>query len=412
MPQQGIREGLKLLQRPDFAKLFIAYFISYSGTAMAPIAMAFGVLELTGSTKDSAIVIAAPTTAQILILLMGGVLADRTSRQRMLVTADILAMCSQMTIAILFLSGHATVPLLAGFMLVSGVAYALRTPAATGFIPQIVSREELHAANSLLGASRNGAMMMGAALAGVLVATLGAGYTLAIDAISFGISAIFISTLKPNPQATPEKATLFEDLRLGWREFTSHTWMWTIVLQFSLVVAALEGVFGLLGPAITKLYMAGAIDWGIISASLGLGTLVGGLLALKLKVKRPMLFATFCVFFFSLIPLTMAGPFAVFVIAASAFIGGIAIQIFSVLWYTTLHKQIPAHLLSRVSAYDHLGSIALAPLGIIAAGYLFEAIGARETLLIAAATIIVPTLCVLTVREVRELTTSEPRQYG
>ena len=210
MSRSGIREGLQLLKRRDFAKLFVAYFISYSGTAMAPIAMAFGVLELTGSTRDSAVVIAAPIVAQIVLILIGGAIADRTSRQRMLVLADTLAMCSQLTIAYLFLSGIATVPMLVGLMLINGVATALGMPATMGFITQMVDRQDLQAANALLGVARNSAMMIGAALAGILVATVGAGFTLAIDGLSFGLSALLIAGLKPRPQVEPEKASMLE----------------------------------------------------------------------------------------------------------------------------------------------------------------------------------------------------------
>ena len=400
-----LKDGLSLLTGRNFAKLFTAYLISYSGTAMAPIAMAFGVLELTGSTRDSSIVIAAPIAAQVMVLLIGGVLADRTSRKRMLVLSDTLAMCSQVTIAYFFLSGLATVPILTALMLVNGVAMALGSPAATGFIPQIVVRANLQAANALLGVARNSAFMVGAALAGVLVATVGAGWTLAIDGISFGFSALLIATLKPTKQAPPDKATLLQDLRLGWREFISHRWLWTIVLQFSLLVAAMQAVVGLIGPAVAKTQLGGAVDWGIISAGFGLGTLVGGLVALKLNVAKPMLFATICTLFFCLLPLGLSIPLAVWALALLAFAQGVAGQMFGVLWYTTLQKMIAPHLLSRVSAYDHLGSIALAPLGIVAGGFLFEIIGPRATLLIAAATVVVPTLCVLCVREVRTLTT-------
>lgn len=391
--------------------LFAAYFISYSGTTMAPIAMAFGVLDLTGSTRDAAYVIAAPVVAQIALILIGGAIADRTSRQRMLVSADTLAMCTQLTIAYLFLSGTATVPLLVALMLVNGIATALGMPATIGFITQMVDRSDLQAANALLGVARNSAMMIGAAIAGLLVATVGAGTTLAIDGLSFGLSALLIVSLKPKPQAEPEEASLLQDLRLGWHEFISHKWLWTIVLQFSIVVAAMEAVFGLLGPAVTRLHMAGAIDWGIISAGFGAGTLVGGLLAININPKRPMLVATFCVFFFCGVPLTLSVPMSVWLVTFTAFIEGVTGQIFAVIWYTTLQKMIAPDMLSRVSAYDHLGSVVLAPLGIVAGGLLFETIGSRATLLIASLAIIVPTLAVLAVREVRELTRDDVNDH-
>lgn len=410
MKNRSIREGLRLLRKPDVRKLFIAYLISYTGTAMAPIAMAFGVLELTGSTSDSGIVIAAPTLASIVVLLLGGVLADRTSRQRVMVFAELLAMLAQFAIALLFLMDIATVPVLVVLALINGVAIALNIPAATGMVTQLVEKDELQGLNALLGIARNGAVTGGAALGGLLVASFGAGITLMLDALSFGLSALLVVSLKPASQTAPEKASFIHDLRLGWKEFTSHTWLWVIVLQFAFVVAALESVIGLLGPAIVRNKMGGAANWGFIAASLGAGTLVGGLLAMKINAKYPMRFGTYCVFLLSGIPLALAVPFSVIAIACTAFLAGAGIQIFAVIWYTTLQTKIPSHMLSRVSAYDHLGSIALAPIGIVVAGFLFEKIGAQPTLAIAALTIILPTALALGVRDVRMMTSGKGRE--
>ena len=292
-------------------------------------------------------------------------------------------------------------------MLVLGVAMALNAPASMGLIVQLVDREELQAVNALLGTSRNGAMAGGAALGGVLVAALGAGPTLMLDAFSFGVSALLVMSLRPRLQAQPEKASIFQGLQLGFREFASHTWLWAIVLQFSLLVAVHESVFGLLGPAVTREALGGAADWGFIAASFGLGTLAGGILSLKVRPRHPMRFATFCTLTFSGLPLVLSVPLATSAVAATAFAVGVAGQLFAVLWYTTLQKKIPAHMLSRVSAYDHLGSIALAPLGIVVAGFVYDAIGHRSTLLIAALTGLLPTLAVFCVRDVRQMTSSE-----
>lgn len=405
MTQPGFRDGLTLLRERDFARLFTAYLITYLGTAMAPIAIAFGVLDLTGSTRDAAVVIAASATGQIMVLLIGGTLADRTSRHKLLVAADLIAFVSQLGIAYLFIFGEPTVTNLAILTLVTGMAAALHQPAIMGFIPQMVDKEKLQAANALLGIARNGSITLGAAIAGILVATVGAGPTLAIDGLSFGISALLIMTLRPRQQAETQQATFWQDLRLGWKEFISHKWLWTIVLQFSFVVASLDAVFGLLGPAVAISHLGGAISWGIISAGFGLGTLCGGIAAIKIRVERPMFVGSFLVLSFAIDPLLLAVPLNVWMITAGTFVGGFLGQIFGVLWYTTLQTQIPPEMLSRVSAYDHLGSIGIAPLGIVLGGYLFELIGFRDTLLLCAAFVIVPTLLVLCVREVRELRT-------
>jgi predicted MFS family arabinose efflux permease len=408
MAQAGIRHGLRLLAQPDFARLAVAFAITYTGNAMAPIAVAFGVLELTGSTADSAIVIAAPVTAQIVILLVGGALADRYSRQRQIVFAEWLAGASQLVVAVLFLTGTATVAVLVPLMLVVGAAFALEMPARTGFIPQVVARADLQAANALLGATRSAATTLGAALAGIMVALFGAGLTIALDALSFAIAGALVWRIRANPQAATQRATLWHDLRLGWREFTAHQWLWAIVLQFTVLVAAMEAVNGLLGPAVARDALGGSIAWGFIAASTGVGTVVGGLIALRVDVERPMWVASWCVFPFAGTALALAGPAPLVAIVAAAFVGGMAMQTFSVLWYTTLQTEVPAHMLSRVSAYDHMGSLALAPLGIVVGGFLFEAIGARPTLLIAAAAVIVPTACVLFVPGVRSLQRRPP----
>ncbi len=401
-----LRAGLGLLRAPNVQRLFIAYLITYSGTAMAPIAMAFGVLELTGSTRDASIVIAAPTAASIVVLLFGGVIADRVSRQRVIVAAELVAMGAQLVLGYLFLSETASIPLLTTFMLVNGVAMAFHAPAVAGLIVQLVDKQDLQATNAILGIARNSATIGGAALGGMLVALVGAGWTLLADAATFAVSALLVAGLTPRAQRPPEAASLLEDLRLGWREFTRHTWLWTIVLQFSLVVAAIDATFGLLGPAVARDALGGPTHWGFIMAGFGLGTLGGGLLAIRLQPVHPMLLGSCLVFVFAGIPMTLAVPLHTSWIIVAAVAGGFAGQIFGVLWYTTLQRKVPSELLSRVSAYDHMGSIVLAPLGIVVGGILYEALGPRATLLIAAAAIIVPTLAVLCVRDVRTMTTT------
>jgi predicted MFS family arabinose efflux permease len=290
-------------------------------------------------------------------------------------------------------------------MLINGIAMAFYAPAATGFIIQLVDEKDLQAANALLGTARNGAVAGGAALGGILVATIGAGATLIIDAVSFGLSALLVLSLAPRAQMSAGSESMFEDLRLGWREFISHTWLWAMVAQFALVVAAGEAVYGLIGPAVARELMGGSVDWGFIAAGYGIGTLAGGIIAMRLHPIHPMRLAALCVFFFCGVQLTLAVPTVVWIVVLAAFVHGLASQIFSVLWYTTLQKKVPGHMLSRISAYDHLGSIALAPLGIVVGGYLYEALGFRPTLIIAALAIVVPTALVLCVRDVRMMTT-------
>jgi predicted MFS family arabinose efflux permease len=399
----SLNEGFRLLRERNFALLFSARLVSMFGTAMAPLAIAFGVLELTGSAAQMGIVIASQTAAQIGITLFGGATADRSSRQRQMVLADLLATFSQATMAILFLTGLADVINLSVLMAFNGIASGFHQPAETGLLPQVVPIHKLQAGNALMGAARSGALAMGAATAGVLVALFGAGWALVIDSLTFAVSGYLVWQLKPAEQLRGQAASLLTDMREGWREFIAHRWLWVIVLQFSLVVAAQESVFALIGPTVAKRLLGGAIDWGLIAGAMGVGTLAGGFVAMRLNVQRPMLVATLLVFPFAIPALLLSIPASLPVIAAGAFINGVCGQIFGVLWYTTLQQKIPAQALSRVSAYDHVGSIGLAPLGLVAAGWFLEAFGIRLTLYIAIAMVILPTLAALAVKDVRTL---------
>ncbi len=372
---------------------------------MTPIAMAFGVLELTGSPSAMGLVISAQIGAQVIFQLLGGALADRSSRKRMLVLSDLLAMTSQSAMALLLLTHTASIPPLMALMAVNGVAFALHWPSGVGLLPQVVERHELQSANALLSLAQSGAFGLGAACAGVLVATVGPGWAIAVDAATFATSAILIMGLHPRAQRRSASVSLLRDLVEGWREFTSHRWLWTIVLQFTLLVAASEACYGIVGPIVAKRYLGGPADWGWIASAFGVGLMVGGLIAFRVRVERPMLVATLCMFSGAIPALLLSGPAPLWLIIAGACVNGIGSELFGVLWNTTLQTHVAPEALSRVSAYDILGSIALAPLGVIAAGTLVEAIGTSHTLWIGAALIILPTAVVLAVPEVRTLRT-------
>jgi len=391
-----------LLKQGNISKISIAYFISFFGTAMAPIAMAFGVLELTGSTKDSAIVIAAPITGSIVVMLLGAVIADRTSRKAMIVVADIIAMFAQLVIALLFILEQANLFNLTALMLVNGIAFGLHAPAAMGLIPQLVKKNDLQGTNAIVGIARSSAMILGAAAGGILVATFGAGLTLLIDAATFALATLLVVSLRPAKQIKSQGESIIQELKLGWKEFISRKWLWVIVVQFGFIVASVEAVYGLIGPAVAKDQLGGAADWGLIAAAIGVGTIVGGFASFYAKFSHPLKVATLTSFSFSFISLALIMPLDLHWIMLAAFLGGIGWEMFSILWTTTLHQAIPSHMLSRVSAYDHIGSIGLAPLGIVVAGFLYEELGFQIVLVFCALTVIFPTICVYCVREVRE----------
>jgi len=396
--------GLGLLRDASFARLFAARMISAFGSAMTPIALPFAVLEdLGGSASEVGTVVAAGAVAQIATQLFAGALADRGSRQRQMIGAEALAAAAQTAMAVLVLSGHANLPALIALHAVCGAALAMHFPAAVGLVPLVVPRDRLQAANALLAIAQSAAFAAGAAAGGVIAATAGAGAALAVDAASFAVSAALIVGVRASAQARAGSAGLLRELREGFREFTAHTWLWTIVLQFSVMLMGWFGARAVLGPVVAKQSLGGAASWGWIAGAQGVGLIAGGALALLVRFRRPMLAATLFCLPGAAVPLMLAGPAPVAAIAAAAFVAGVGFEVFSVLWNTALHTRVAPEALSRVSSYDVLGSIALVPVGEALAGIAADRIGAQAALWLCCAAIVAPTLAVLAVRDVREL---------
>jgi MFS family permease len=384
--------------------VFAARSISAFGTGMTPVAVPFAVLQdLGGSPRQLGAVVATGAVAQILVQLFGGALADRGSRQRQMVSADLLAALAQAAFAALLLCGAASVAAAIALSALVGVAFALHWPAAVGLVPLVAPRDRLQPANALLAIAHSTALGLGAAVGGVLVATAGAGTALAIDAGSFAASALLVAGVRAAPQARSAVTSLLSELREGFAEFIRHRWLWTIVLQFTVMTMGWFGTYSVVGPIVAKEALAGAGAWGAIAAGHGFGLVAGGILMLRMRFDRPMLAATLACFGNALLPLLLFAPAPLVAIVLGAFAIGVAQEVFNVLWNTALHTRVDPAALSRVSAYDVVGSIALVPLGQLAAGLSVEAFGAPPTLLAAAAAIVLPTALVLLVPEVRHL---------
>ncbi len=404
MADSDWREGLSLLRDRDFARLFAGRMVSALGRAMTPIALPFAVLvDMRGEASDVGLVLALGSAAQVAMQLFAGAFADRGSRKRQMVGADLLASTAQGTLAALVLSGQATVASALLLNVFCGIAFALNFPAAVGLVPLVVPREHLQAANALLSMANATALALGAAVGGLIAATAGAGSALAVDGAAALASALLVAGIRTRPQPRGESASLVRDLVEGFREFTSHTWLWTIVLQFTVMLMGWFGAWAVVGPVVAKTSLGGAATWGWIASAMGVGLIAGGVIALRVRFARPMLVATLCCLPGALIPLLLIGPAPVAAIAAAAFLSGVGFEVFGVQWNTALHTRIAPEALSRVSSYDVLGSIAMVPVGEALAGWGVDRLGVPLTLVWCFFAIVLPTLAVLCVRDVRQL---------
>jgi hypothetical protein len=385
-----------------FRMLFLGRLVSFLGNAMAPVALAFAVLDLTGSAGDLGLVLAARALPTIGLLLFGGVWADRLPRHVILAAFSLVAAVAQAVAAALLISGTAHVWQLALLEAVNGMAAAFLGPASLGVVPQTVAPELIQPANALLGLAKNVARVLGAGMAGVVVAGFGPGWGIAFDAATFVAAAGFFARVGL-PRAGLPQAGMFRELRSGWREFRSRTWLWVVVVQFAFVNAAFSGGFAVLGPLVAKRDLGGATAWGLVVAVESAGFMAGGLLALWHRPRRPLLAGTYGVLAGVPVLVTLAVVAPVPVVLVAAFVAGVGFETFGVQWDTTVQQHVPAEALSRVYAYDSVGSLVFNPIGQSLAGPAMVAFGLGGAIGLSAAIILVATLAVFLVRDVRTL---------
>jgi MFS family permease len=408
------RELFGALKERQFRLLWLGQATSTLGDGLVPVALSFAVIgTLDRSATALGVVLAAQALPLVLFVLVGGVWADRLPRQMVMLVSDVIRCAVQATLAVLLLSGAAQLWHLAVLIAIYGTAEAFFQPAATGVVPATISPERLQQANALLGLSRSTAFVVGPAIAGVIAATTNPGIVFAVDAATFAVSATSLALLRlPRSRREGQRHSFLADLKGGWHELLAHTWLWVIVVWASTFLCIVIAPFMTLGPVIAKESLGGAASWGIIAAGWGAGSLGGGLLALRWKPARPMLICTVLVLFIApaMALLALRAPAAV--IATAQAIGGIGMGFFGAVWQTTLQQRVPEEALSRVSAWDWMGSFAFLPLGLILAGPVSQAIGISTTLWISVGYLVVSTLAVLlvpSVRNLRRLDEPEPR---
>ncbi|MGH3437262.1 MAG: MFS transporter [Sciscionella sp.] len=399
----GVLQRLGPLQDRGFRFLLIGHATSLLGSQMAPVAIVFAVLRTGGGAGDVGKVLAAQAVALVVCLFVSGVVADRFSRRVVMVLADLLRCVGQLVLAVLLLTGRPEVWEFMLLLAATGAGQAFFGPAMTGLIPHTTAGSRLHQANALLGLASSGASIGGPALAGVIVATSNAGWAVLADGLSYLVSVLCVTLLPLAPTRRVGGESFLAQMRDGWREFRSRTWLWGIVSYFGLWHLLVFAPFMVLGAVIAADDLGGAGAWAAILTAQGIGAVVGGLVMLRVRPARPLRVAM-CAMLPLLGPLLLLAVRApTVVIAATALLSGIGFAVFDTLWDTTLQRVVPERALSRVSAYDWVGSVALLPVGYALIGPLTLTIGVTGTLWLSAGCLLASTIAVLAIPGVTRL---------
>jgi MFS family permease len=390
------------LRERDFRALYIAHVVSVVGDGLVGVALAFAVLDLTGSASALGLVMTARLVPTVVFYLAGGVWGDRLPRHHLMVGSNVVRFVSQCATGVLLIGGHGTVEMLIALQAVHGAATAFYRPASSGIVPRLVRRVDLQQANALMWGAISVGGVLGPALSGVLVATVGPGWAILGDGVSFGVAAVLLLRLGRYDLGTaPRGATFWADLRSGWDEVRSRTWLWTSIAYFAVFQLVYIPSISILGPIISKQSLGGATAWALIVTGIGIGSILGNVLALRVRASRPLVAAY--VLILGTVPglVLLAVPAPAPAIAAAEIVAGAVFGLATAYWETTLQKGVPPHALSRVSSYDWMGSTALRPVGLALIGPVAMAVGLRTTVLVAAAVVLVSSVAILAVPDVR-----------
>ena len=406
-----MKQHLRVLRFQNFRYLFLGQSASNVGDQVVIVALALYVTERTGSATDLGFVLAAQALPLIGLILFGGVWADRfggAGRRRIMIGADSVRALLHATLAVIILTGGASVVELIVIEALFGAARAFFNPAYSGLIPQTVDDDHVQEAQALTGLSVNLSIMIGPAIGTALFLTVGAGAAFALDAATFVVSAALLTRVHPRARGA-ERTTesVVHALRAGFNEVASRPWVWATIIAFCVAVLFSYAQWYSLAPSIAKDFYGGADRFGVLESIAGAGAVLGALIGIRWRPKRPLMLGLALVLSWPLQDLSFATlqPFAMVIVLA--FSVGLTFALFEIWWETALVRHIPADSLSRVSSYDWMGSLALLPLGFAMAGPIASAVGARTVLGVGAGVTFVTLLAAMTPRSTRNLSLSE-----
>ncbi|MGV9292108.1 MFS transporter [Streptomyces sp. NPDC003719] len=394
----------------DFALFFVARAVARLGDTMLPVALAAGLLQHGYGAGAVGLAMAATAAAFAGLVVFGGVLADRFSTRRLMIGADLVRLVTQAVTAVLFFSGHVVLWQICVIGFLNGVAGAVFQPGVASTVPRLAS--DIQGANGAIRVAESAAQLAGPAAAGLLVGFASPGGVFAAHATTYAVSALCLLLLRLPPlpprgrasDAPRSRATeaFRADLVEGWREFRSRTWLWGVIAVWGVYMIAVWGpTVPLVATEVVQQH--GPRAYGLVNSALGAGTVVGGLLALRLRPRRMLRAGAIALFGFAAFPASVGAGLGVPAMAAGAAVAGAGMSFWGVMWATSVQTQVPPDVLNRIHAYDVAGSLAMMPVGQALAGPAASALGADHVLLTAGAASFVVCTALLLIPAVRGL---------
>jgi MFS family permease len=412
-----LRGKAGVLAERNFRLFYTGYVTSLLGTAMSSIALTWAVFDSHYGTTALGAVLFANVVPLVLLMAVAGAIADRFGRRRVMLGADVLRCFAQTLLAVLLVPAHVFPlapfgghpPLWVFLVLVSfrATGDAFFTPALQGLTVEMAPPDQLGNANAMYGLARSVTTIAGPTLAGILVAVTDPAVVIGADALSYAVSVLALSTLRIPPVAnratTAGHGTLFQDMKEGWSDFRSRTWLWVVTVQWAFLNLITWAPFLLLGQAMAKAYLGGPRAWGAIVAAQGAGAVLAGLLVLGRRPRRPMVVATLATFCYAFPDIPLALHASVVWVALAAFILGLASAPSNAFFSTVVQQQVPADKLARVNSLITFPNYGIGVIGFAIDGPLASAFGAQLIFGVGAVYGLLSTAVVLSLPSIRKL---------
>ena len=390
------------LRERNFRWYFLSLSVNTAGSTMAPVALAFAVLEVSDSASALGLVLAANSVPMVLLVLFGGVVADRLPRVLVMRFGNLVLAASQAATGVLVITGTAELWQMVALQVVNGSTLALSYPALAGLTPQLVPRALLQQANVLQSMVRGGLRVLGPTVGALLVVTVGPGVALVVDGVAWVLAALLLAPIRIPPRQPGAPTSTWHELREGWALFAGTTWLWVVVLAFGFINAVMAGAWNTLGPALAK-DTIGEAGWGLVLSAESLGLLAITVVMLRRRLERPLLSGMLGISLMGVPLLCFGAGVELVPLMAVAFLAGVGIELFGIGWALAMQENIEERMLSRAYSYDMLGSFVAIPIGQLVAGPLGAAYGYRPVLVVGGIACVVIALLTLTSRSVRDL---------
>jgi MFS transporter len=405
--ERGLSSASEVVAEPrvrqwgrNFWLFLVARGAARLGDMMLPVALAAGLVAHGHGAGAVGAAMASFSACFAGFVIFGGVIADRVDTRALMVWADVVRVATQSLVALMFIGGHVVLWQICLIGAVNGICAALFQPGVASTIPRVA--RDVQGANGAIRTVESVMTVAGPAVAGLLIAVTTVGGVFFAHALTYVVSALCLLGLRLGRAVGRERASFGLDLAEGWREFRARTWMWSVIVVWMILYIT---TFGPTAPLVATSLVGdhGATVFGVVNSVSGLGMVLGGLIAMRVRPDRPLLAGGIAIFGFAAQPLSVAFGLPVPVIACGFAISGAAMAFWSVMWATSVQTQVPSTILNRIHAYEVAGSLAMAPVGQALAGPASALLGTSSVLLVSGVSLLAVVTGLLLVPAVRNL---------